>query len=113
MSEEIKKTLFSRIIDGAPKSLWILLAFICLIPLCLSLSLNMAHIRVDDYANGLLKIALMKAERQLTLDSDTEKLINSLQLDVVLIKEEFDQYKQQTNNRLLMVETLAHESGVQ
>lgn len=65
-NETIEKNLFGRIIDVAPRSLMVLLAYICLIPIAISLSLNMAHIRVDDYANGLLKIALMKAEIGLT-----------------------------------------------
>ena len=91
-SKDITKNMFNKIIGAAPRSLWMILAYICLTPLALSLSLNMAHIRVDDYANGLLKIALMKAEGNLISNQELEEAIK------------------QITHRLEAVEEMAHES---
>ena len=96
--KEAKKRILNKIIDGAPKSLWIVLAYICLIPLCLSLSLNMAHIRVDDYVNGLLKLELIRAEA--TIESHHD--VKSLKDKINLLEEEINKLK-----------LLSHEPGGQ
>jgi len=92
-SKEPKKRIFNKIIDNAPRMLWVLLAFICLIPLSISFSLNMAHIRAEDYINGMLKIELMKAEKDILANQDIRKEINRLKDTQRLLIEEIDSLK--------------------
>lgn len=98
--KQAKQKVINKIISAAPKSLWIVLAYICLIPLCLSLSLNMAHIRVDDYINGMLKLELIKAE-------SSTKNFNENKQEILLLRQEIEQLKK--DNEYL--KSLAHEAG--
>lgn len=100
MDKEPKKRILNKIIDNAPKHLWIILAYICLIPIAFSLSLNMAHIRADDYVNGMIKIELLKAERSITVNQDLQAQIKELKDKQILLMDEINNLKR-----------LSHEPG--
>lgn len=101
--ETIKDTIFKKGIKAIPNFMWVLCASYALVMGTNVIVLKFSDIDADKHINRYLDIVISRQEN---------KPNRTLELKLELLQEEFNQYKQQTDNRLLTVETLAHESGV-